>query len=341
MYKLEIIKRYPGNRYEYLIHVSYPISNSIKSNTDKKLDIFSLFKKGNHIIAEKTNRPSLVGPLFCSLNMPNQWFWSKKSINITENTTHMSNDHLMNIISYISPFPFNVYLYADFNTTNNKSYQICTLNDCKLYREIDGQKKLLDTNPYSSYYLFKLPPGKRLVFSCETEFAIPYIFKNEYDIDAQMEIKDVILFDVIDKTMLKINPEQKYIYTNLEINKKSVQNTFLKSSNTCAKFRRPHIMPILPSYTDDKKIYEAINITKEKYDNYHSRIKHEDSMDFIDHDKYITVSFSIIGSSIYTIRYLHDALLNLRRNFSQFTFNDKQFISDIITLFIEKLESFK
>lgn len=335
-------KRYPGNRYEYLISVSYEITTPL-DDQQRKLDLFALFKKGNQIIAEKQNNQSLVGPLFSPMNIPYQWFWSKKSVNIIENNTHMSKDHLMNIISYITPFPFNAYMYAEFDTSNDKVYRICTLGECKIYRESsdDSSKRhLIQNNPYSSYYLFKLPPGKRLVFSVENEFSTPYNYKNEYDVDAQLEIKEIILFDVVDKTQKKCNPEQTFLYTNLEIDKKSISNTFTKSSNTCAKFRRPHILPSLPSYEEAPHIYEHMNISKKEYELYHERIIKEDTLGDNESNS-IVVSFSIIGSSVYTIKFLNDALINLRRNLSHFNFNDKQFISEVINILVDKLTTFK
>lgn len=348
---VNIKKRYPGNRYEYLITVAYKIKESVRENQDRKLDLFTLFKKGNQIIAEKQSNPSLVGPLFSSINMPSQWFWSKKSVRILENNTHMSIDHLTNIISYIAPLPFNAYMHGIFDTTDsknsptqNKTYRICTLGDCRLYRESsndDNEKIEINTNPYASYYLFKLPPGKRLEFTAETEFSIPYVYKNEYDIDAQMEIKEIILFDVIDHTQLKCNPEQKFIYTDLDIDKKSVTNTFVKSSSTCAKFRRNHILPVLPTYEQMPHIYKCMNISRNDYITYHERIKQEDENRLVDPNTHISVTFSIIGSSTYTIKFLNDALTNLRRNIAQFDFKDKQFVSDVTNELIQKLESFK
>lgn len=339
-------KRYPGNRYEYFVSIAYKISpNSPRLDQERKLDIFKLFKKGNQIIAEKNSNPELVGPLFSPINLPNQWFWSKKSIRIIENNTHMSNDHIINFISYIAPLPFNAYMYAEFDTTNEKTYKICTLGECKLYREHstssgENKKVLIDNNPYNTYYLFKLPPGKKLVFTAETEFSIPYVYKDEYDIDAQLEVKEVILFDVIDKTMLKCNPDQKFIYTDLEIERKNVTNNFQKTSNTCAKFRRPHILPILPSIKDDPLIYKLMNISEDTYNLYHDRIKYENDMFHQSPDTHITVTFSVIGSSVYTVKFLHDALVNLRRNLTQFTFNDKTFIAELITNIIERLDKF-
>lgn len=342
---VKLTKRYPGNRYEYLLSVSYPIEKaSPRINQDRKLDIFALFKKGNQAIADKNNNQSLVGPLFCQLNMPSQWFWSKKSARIIENNTHMSDDHIINLLSYITPLPFAAHLYAEFDTRDNHTYKICTLGDCKLYRETQEEssaKQLLSVNPYASYYLFKLPPGKRLVFSINTEFSTPYIYKNEYDLDAQNEIKEIILFDVVDRTLLSWNPEQTFLYTNTDIDKRSVTNTFTKMSNTCAKFRRPHILPLLPSYEQAPHIYTYMQISRDTYDRYHARVRDEDELAIADHDKHITVAFSLIGSSTYTIKFMHDAFLNLRRNLAHFTFRDKQFISDVINEIINKLATFK
>lgn len=338
-----ISKRYPGNRYEYLVSVVYEIT-SPRINQQRKLDIFKLFKKGNQMIADKNNNQSLVGPLFSQMNIPSQWFWSKNSISISENNTHMSNDHITNIISYIAPFPFNARLYAEFDTQHEKAYKICTLGDCKIFRESSddsNKKQLIDKNPYASYYLFKLPPGKRLVFSAETEFSTPYVSKSEYDIDAQLEIKEIILFDVVDTTQQLCNPEQTYIYSNLEIERKSVTNIFTKSSNTCVKFRRPHVLPILPSINDAPHIYEYMQITKDNYNNYYKRIQTEDLLNHDIADKNISVTFSIIGSSIYTTKFLHDALSNLRRNIAHYSniFNDIEFIRDVISQLIKKLEN--
>jgi hypothetical protein len=349
-------KRYPDNRYEYTITIAFK-SENLKINQDRKLDIFALFKKGNPIIAEKNNNKEMVGPLFCPMNMPSQWFWSKKATKIIENNTHMSNDHITNIISYITPFPFNAYLYCDIDTSTDKTFRIVKLGDCHIYRDsssissneksssVDTQKKTILDNPYNNYYLFKLPPGKKIVFSSETEFNKPYIFKNEYDTDAQMEIKEIILFDIVDKSMRIYNPDQKFLYTDLEINKKSVTNTFTKMTNTCEKFRRAHIRPILPEYDGDvyKKLYKIAGINKEMYDTYYRRLDEEDSLSKynIDDETHIIVSFSIIGSSIYAVKFMHDALVNLRRNYAHFHFNDSQFISEIINELIECLDNFR
>lgn len=343
-----IKKRYPGHRYEYLIFVTYKMTD-IETNQKRKRDISALFKKGKYINDDYSLNydvfdPKKPGPLFNNLNIANQWFWSTKSISIIENNTHISNDHLMKIISYLSPLPFNAYLYCDINSTNENTYKIYTLNDVKIYKDSTNKsKQLLTENPYSNYYLFKLPPGKRIIFSAETEFNKPYIYKSEYLIDAQLEIKEIILFDVIDKSMLKLNPEQKFIYTDIAIRKDTVLDSFKKDSQTCVKFRRPHIIHTLPSFETEKKLYDIMKIDKDMFYSYFERLYDEDNLSFIeeDSDTNIIIGYSIVGSSIYTINFLLDSFTNLRRNMSNHNFNDSEFITDLLNMLINNLENIK
>jgi len=345
MNNIYIRKRYPGNRFEYLIFIVYK-NESIKINEDRKRDIFYIFKKGNQIINDKN-----VGPLFDNNNMPNQWFWSKKSVKINENNTHLSTDHLSNIISYITPLPYNASLYLDVDTTKEITYKIITLNDAKIYKEtttnIDNNSRkdikiLIDEIPYKNYYICKLPPGKKLSLSADTEFNKPYIYNSEYDIDSQQEIKEIILFDIIDRSNLKLNKEQKFIYTDQVYNKQNINNVYPLMTNNISKFRRNHIIPLLPPFNDNKKLYSLMNINEELFINYFKRLNDEDNLNFIKEnmDDNIVIGFSIIGSSVYCIKFLENAFTNLRRNLSLYNFNDKDFVMNIITQMINKLYNF-
>jgi len=357
MYNTYIKKRYPGNRFEYLIFIVYK-SENIKINEDRKKDIFYIFKKGNQVINDKKDidKSLNVGPLFDNNNMPNQWFWSKKSVKITENNTHLSTDHISNIISYITPLPYNASLYCEFDTMKEITYKIFTLGDAKIYKETlsnkdtllnketsnKNTKQFINDIPYKNYYICKLPPGKRLCLTADTEFNKPYVYNSEYDIDAQQEIKEIILFDIIDRSNLKLNKEQKFIYTDQSFNKQTITNTYSLMSNNISKFRRPHIIPVLPPFNKNKKLYELMTINEELFINYFKRINEEDNLSFIEEnmDDHIVIGFSIIGSSVYCIKFLENAFTNLRRNLSLYSFNDKTFVMNIITQLINKLSHF-
>lgn len=339
MYNIYIKKRYPGNRFEYLLFITFKIED-IKTNEDRKKDLLFLFKKGNQVIQNKIG----AGPLFDINNMPNQWFWSKATIKILQNNTSLSNDHLTNIICYLPPMHYHASLYCDFDTTNEKTYKIFTFGDCKMYKDLvenntTQNKQLIEDMPYKSYYICKLPPSKKIKIIAETEFNKPYIIKSEYDIDAQQEIKEIILFDIIDKTYLNMNKEQQFIYTNQSINKQNVTNTYPLMTNLSAKFRRPHIVPILPPFKDNKDLYNILDIDQNLFLSYFKRLSDEDNLSFIteDFNENIVIGFSIIGSSPYCIKFLDNAFSNLRRNLSLYSFNDKEFILNIITLIINKL----
>lgn len=310
---------------------------------NRKKDILYLFKKGNPILADKNGHDYLSQscPLFSVDNAPNQWFWSRSTVKISYNNTHMSNDHIENIIKYIVPFQYNATLVCDIDTSDAKTFTIITLGHLKIYKESQDKdtRTLIENHPYKNYYLFKLPPGKKLIFSAETDFNKLHIQTNEYDTDAQQEIKEIILFDVVDRSMLKLNSNQKFLYTDVELKKKELTSTFNFYTNTSAKFRRPHILPILPSYDEKRILYEVAEITKDKYVKYLDRIEKEDKLSFVDEnlDDHIFVGFSVIGSSPYCTKFMEIAMTNLRRNISDYKFNDKDFVLNTLTMMINKL----
>lgn len=320
--------------------------DNYKTDQDRKSDIMYMMKKGNIVLNDisDSDQGKQGGPLFNNMNMPNQWFWSKKSVKITHNNTFMSNEHITNIIKYIAPLPFHASMYCDIDTTNEYTYKIFTLADVKIYKETSEKDKmsLLEHHPYKNYYLFKVPPGKKISFTAETEFNKPYVCTSEYDVDAQQEIKEILLFDIVDKWLLKGNQKQQFVYVNQDLDKRNVNNTFMLTSNNAAKFRRPHIVPILPPYYDNKRLYSLAGITETSLKEYFQRLHNENELSFIkeNSDNHIIIGFSIVGSSLYCPRFLEVAFINLRRNISNFTFLDKDFILQLVSAIISKIESF-
>jgi len=332
------IKRYPGTRYEFLCFVTFEIEKDNKINQCKKQDILYLFKKGNMMLP--SNDKKYVGPLFDNTNIQSQWFFSKKSINIEFNNTHYSIDHLRNMFKYISPVSKEVVLYCNFNTENDSSYKIFTIKDGKMINK--STDKQIEVEHLSNYFLCKLPPGKKLIFNIETEFNKPYIVDIEYDIDSQSEIKEIILFDIIDTTMLALNKQQQFLYEHTSISKSEVTNNSNHTTNTAVKFRRNHIIPIIPDYLTKQHLYDYLNITKNKIEMNFTRYKEEDNLSFIKEDvnRNIVIGFSLIGSSEYCPIYMYNSFVSLRRNIHMYDFNDKEFVVNVITSFINTINKY-
>lgn len=336
-------KRYTGTRYEYLVFITYEIDKkNPEKNQYKKQDILYLFKKGNIALTDKIKKEVIktIGPLFDDNNLQNQWFFSKKSIDIINNNTHMSIDHIRNIIKYISPITNDISMYCDFNTENEKNFKIFTLEDAKIVNK--STDKIITKHHLSKYFICKLPPGKRLTFNASTEYNKPYIDDNEYDIDAQQEIKEIILFDIVDNTLLELNNDQKFLYFDQSINKQEIDNNYKHTINNSAKFRRNHIIPILPNYKTEKILYDILKIDENKLIETFTRYESENNLSFIKEDlkKNIAIGFSIVGSSEYCPIYLFNSFSSLRSNISQYKFYDKDFMIDLITNIINSINNY-
>ena len=335
-------KRYSGNRYEYMYFISFKIDwDKLDVNQGRKRDIMILMRKHN-------------GILFNSDNETNQWFFSKNTCVVDKNNTQMSIDHLRNMFHYISPLPGNITIYFDANTfekqddeinkddeikfTSNK-YKLYTLRDAKIVKK--GGEEIKDHN-LKNYFVCVLPQNKELSFSISTEFNKPYAIDDNYDLDAQQEIKSIILFDVIDPTLKVENPAQTFLYVDNVFDKAKLEMNYGHTADKCYKFRKPHVKFIVPEYDKKKYLYDIMKISKSDVETYNKRIKDDDELNYIkvSKDENIIIGYSLIGSSEYLPTYFSNILSNVRRKIGKYTFYDKEFITRVLTNSINNINHY-